>query len=422
MSEFVEYLEAERDLKVKRDKMFKCGQKVKVKSDKFKESNSVNMVYPFDTKLPLSKVCVEHTASKTVCTINEIELKLGQFMARAPFGDLGSAQTKVDSEVRNCLTLHDVELTEHTRIEVAFENIIERMLNQQAAEFYSHSLNIYPPAGHFKQHVDTPRHDPARMVGTVVFFLKNCTNNGLRIIGQNYGPPVNSNTLHGVFFFGDMLHEVLPNNSSDNRITLTYDVVLGKNPVNPTVKPINIDHKGVVAYCLKNQYSKAAIEQGVMKCSYDYQLFNAIKSSGKQFALVMLMVTVKQRRFEFTGYCTNNNEVTYYPNNNIWDDSDKQTETVCLDFDLLCDPRFAHDTQDFYDKFKVTMISEVPVHLRNVEVLVNPLHLTDVVYEAEKYDGDEEGRLFAGNTYEPGVALIRKRIYHCTSVVVNNSN
>lgn len=174
--------------------------------------------------------------------ITNIDLQqLKQLATPSGFGDLSSQTTVVDESVRKAVELKaDFALPfatkkdskHHENFDVLaiehFENAVKERLTGHKVDLYFHKLNIYEEGGHFKPHVDTPRHG-SDMLGTFVVTLPYPHSGGELIINDDTRHTFRSDTsstnqLQWCAFFGDCVHEVRPV-TSGSRVSLTFDIV-----------------------------------------------------------------------------------------------------------------------------------------------------------------------------------------------------
>lgn len=121
-----------------------------------------------------------------------------------------------------------------------------------------YKLNSYSKGGFFKEHKDTPKGD--KHIGTLVVALNTPFEGGefiLRRDGHDFTfdwstPKQNSDSMHWVFFYSDVEHEILPV-LSGYRLTLSYDIYGLEGKLNPMQKKIalpSIEPKSLPLYSL----------------------------------------------------------------------------------------------------------------------------------------------------------------------------
>lgn len=378
--------------------------------------------------------------------ISQIEQILGPHMNMAQFGDLQNQTTSEDSEVRSGKTLHGVELIPGDRIitrkslngqvtqmdftmrmqeptgevidttvhpgahywEEGLQRIRDQMLGGRPAQFIPHSLNLYKPGDHFRTHVDTPRHSHARMVGTLVLYLKSSgysddnEDGCLEIDGTKILVDTFSDHLRGVFFYGDMPHKV-NKLQRGTRVTLTFDVVLEPSEVIPRKlsdvrSRILLKNPGrTLVFFLQNQYTLEALQTKVMKCPEDQRLLEEIISLKIPFRLVPVMVSANQTR-----------SITY-----------KKARSSTIDFNN--DPvRLSKKgkVKDVYTDGSAEHVFLIDPVVDN-PILVDPYRSPVEIY-TDVATVENNGTIYAGNSWESGIEMVCERFYTSAAIIVEN--
>jgi len=372
-----------------------------------------------------------------ICPIDKIRAMLGPYLQPASYGDTLQQQTKIDPKVRNSLKLERVELlldqdglsntskldgqssTDNNSnnsdlddnsnldnnssssnnncknkldIYQVLNNKLQSFLSYRKVKFIPHALNVYPPLGHFNKHVDTPRHDQARMIGTVVVVVQSEDS-------HNY--------LNSVFFFGDVVHEVKPNSGIKDRITFTYDVVLEQDEVipwtpNPKLNKLLLNNiNKIIIFCLRNKYTVEALKQGVMKCEHDVQLYQQLLNTGKKIQLEHIFINAEQNRAKiFDPYNSSDNSIDFNENMDSVDEFGNYPEYVqelSQDKLKLIQPNFDTD-------------HEVII----VEPFNCPIDLMNETSTAT------ETSIYTGNQYDDGIKMICNRVYNSAAIILHN--
>ena len=348
-----------------------------------------------------------------ICPIDKIRAMLGPYLQPASYGDTLQQQTKIDPKVRNSLKLERVELlldqdvdnnsnnssnnksnNSKNKLDIyqVLNNKLQSFLSHRKVKFIPHALNVYPPLGHFNKHVDTPRHDQARMIGTVVVVVQSEDS-------HNY--------LNSVFFFGDVVHEVKPNSGIKDRITFTYDVVLEQDEVipwtpNPKLNKLLLNNiNKIIIFCLRNKYTVEALKQGVMKCEHDVQLYQQLLNTGKKIQLEHIFINAEQNRAKiFDQYNSSDNNIDFNENMDSVDEFGNYPEYVqelSQDKLKLIQPNFDTD-------------HEVII----VEPFNCPIDLMNETSTAT------ETSIYTGNQYDDGIKMICNRVYNSAAIILHN--
>ena len=157
------------------------------------------------------------------------------FAKQAPYGDLHTEQTVINTDVRDAweIAAGEWEFVCQYRGQYSFpsrnalKNIISDEISRQLAfgarvKLVPYKINIYKPGGHFAGHVDTP--SDAKMLGTLILALPTGYEGGELKIQDEVLELSSVTHITWVAFYGDVLHEVLPV-TNGRRITLTYHIL-----------------------------------------------------------------------------------------------------------------------------------------------------------------------------------------------------
>lgn len=385
---------------------------------------------------------VTSEGQEILCGIDEITDKLGPYFNQSAYGDFTEGKTKVDEKVRKSRNLNGCELVLGTEIsrsckihpdnsitdvredirkhsfkEDVVREISERMLSKRKIELIPHSLIVYEKGEFFKTHVDTPRHDPARMVGTVVFFLKDVVGINVNYPGhpktvtRNYCPKLNSdNVLEFLFFFGDCPHSVSPNPFSNPRITLTYDVLLKDATIPPSLSRSSLNLLKLVArypgrpliFCLSNHYTKDALDQQIMKSEEDVETLQRIRDSGLDYTIEEVIIHAHQNRV-----ATEGNEI----------DFDEDLYTRVDEFGYKDSEYEMCESDRSYDELKLI----VPEGLKN-PCIFNPFRcvhvITETIQKSKEVEYGDDDEIYTGNQYDEGIALTRNGLYTTAAIII----
>lgn len=164
--------------------------------------------------------------------------------APAPYGDLSSGETKVDTDVRQCYHVIIPEAKTEAKIRMkplpkSFTERIQSILfpnRQICLEF--NKINIYNVGGHFSRHVDTPKPD---VVGTLVIFGDDHYEGGDLVLDDN-GIERRFNGGY-VAFYSSIPHWVEPV-TKGTRVTATYYIkqVQGTGAVAEADTTVEVPH------------------------------------------------------------------------------------------------------------------------------------------------------------------------------------
>ena len=347
--------------------------------------------------------------------VKDYRKNLEPYLTPAAYGDTLEGKTKVDSTVRKALQLDGVELilpdiTEikenvddpddtHTTTRV---NNLSDIFDRQLQDFFSgrkvkyipHSLNVYPPGGHFTKHVDTPRHDHGRMIGTIVIKIKE----------DSFYDSYNC-----VFFFGDVPHEVKENKGFEDRVTITYDVVLDDQEVMALTPNAKLNRvlmkytKNIIIFCLVNEYTVEALNQGVMKCDHDVKLYQQLLSTGKKIQLEHVFINAQQKRVKINHpYSCDEEEINF----------DK----------VLKESEREYVTDQSYDTLSLILPKNLPIPddapYNQSIIIVNPFaNPNNITKQTEVSD---ETYFYTGNEHDEGIQMVCNRVYNSSAIILHN--
>lgn len=175
-----------------------------------------------------------------ICSVDKL-MKMAQ---PAPFGDLTTGETSIDTEVRHCYQIvPDAKVRVKKFPKDITEYINDTLYPNRKIDIVFNKLNIYPVGGHFKRHVDTPK---PNVIGTVVVFGQQKFEGGDLVICDDGKERRYSSDI--VAFYSNMPHWVEPV-TSGTRVTATY-YIMQKDSVRTDTKhePSSqaLDVKGVL--------------------------------------------------------------------------------------------------------------------------------------------------------------------------------
>jgi hypothetical protein len=141
----------------------------------------------------------------------------------APYGDLKTGNTTVDTSVRKCHQI-DSKYIDYVRIEEQQEikNTIKYCLfpDHENISIVFNKVNIYKQEGHFTRHVDTPKEN---VIGTlVVFAASKFTGGDLVVYDDETNPTVVNKGWCA--YYSNVPHEVKPVESGC-RVTFTFYIM-----------------------------------------------------------------------------------------------------------------------------------------------------------------------------------------------------
>lgn len=235
--------------------------------------------------------------------IGDLHLDPDLILENAVFGNQITQSNEMNEEVRKGKIIKNFALV-RTGLK---EKMVEKILKKcgLVVDLIEHDINIYLEGDHFAEHVDTPRHDAAKMIGTVVYILYSNVEGGGELICQEKGSNLEESEKEGnlrerkynlrsgdyVFITGDTVHKVNPIQKG-YRISMTFDVILkGDDMSEEKISSeliINnykerlknyfltlLKNKNLVI-SLENQYSLDALNEKCMKSEYDIKLLKLL--------------------------------------------------------------------------------------------------------------------------------------------------
>lgn len=254
--------------------------------------------------------------------------KILEYCSVAPFGDLKTLATVVDTNVRNAFELeaskiiwkrYDSWNKAYERVTYSlsmFDSIlfsIQRQFGDNTLTLVPYKLNIYKTGGFFKQHVDTPT-DGEKMIGSLVVCFPSKFQGGDLIISHgdcnfkaNFDH-VNDKTITWAAFYSDCIHEVKPV-TDGMRVTLTFSIIKSddrhivfsnsntiitrapqlpyqlERPINTLISLLREINIPKVGFLLSYKYTFKGLSAEILKGTDQY-VYNGLTNAGFKCSLI----------------------------------------------------------------------------------------------------------------------------------------
>lgn len=253
--------------------------------------------------------------SMPVLNLDIDEIMSSKYMYPAPYGDIRTQKTVVNSNVRTafqCNSEHFEFISTkpakrcRSRGKVYVPGFLEGIkhhLNEklfrddQVKNLVPYRLNVYGEGGFFKAHVDTPK-DPARMIGSLVVCLPTKHTGGDLLVthqGEVYTIDFSrdSKNIQWAAFFSDCKHEV-KEVTSGYRVTITFNIMTELTEDNELIN-------GIVRTYSKGISKMSEVEIGPsQKWGFD-KLYNKIQTMPENNIGVIL-----SHEYPLSGLCEEN--------------------------------------------------------------------------------------------------------------------
>lgn len=323
------------------------------------------------------------------------------YVEKAMYGDIYNEKTVCDESVRRGLTIHDFILFDWHSIIGNYKAKINSICNYDI-DIIPHSINIYNPGCHFKEHVDTPRYP--NMIGTIVMQLNPSIKGGNLIIENKEINLYNES----VFFFTGKVHQVTPVEEGQ-RITITFDV-LYKKKHNIEIKlsnwfDLNIGFEWKEKRCaiiLHDVYSIDGMKEEIMKNPNDQTILGEIKQRGIPYIIGRIVISRELNE----GYEEDYSEI----------------DTTIMDSDMENSVDYITDKLDSESTSTVgaeIIYNALGYDLSGKEIIVDMMFMPKNNQVCNiKRKTQIKNSYYTGNQWTTGMTLVDKRVYHTTAIFI----
>lgn len=345
----------------------------------------------------------------------------------ANFGDIEKCETRIDETVRKGFVIKSFSVGSDY-----FKDPIQKQIKKDTGltvTLKEHSINLYPTGGHFKSHVDTPRHDQARMIGTVVYYWgPNFSSRHEICIGENM------HFLYPkdyIFFFGNVVHSVPPTNGP--KVTLTFDVFIDEkienfDPLlkNPSLRIFDDWYGKNFLILLEQKYTVHALAQGIMKTETDFKIVKYLRKQNLSFCFVSVLVVDNSkflyapREYKEDIELYVREETDFKHEEGIVCPEKNSLETNQLDIyygEGIVTDSFVPQEWDLKVCYQKIENENVSSELIPIERIFNFGNICETLLLQQEFE--EKERIFTGNEYHDGLLCVENHIYLTSAILVN---